>query len=81
MKGTSLICHNSTIEITDAYRIYLFFLKILLLNAQLFSFPSQNASYCVHHAKRYYREIFCLVLVIAVFKVSLSPAEVRFLAF
>lgn len=65
--------HNSTIQLTDAYRIYI--LKKKLVGCYLF--PSQNASHCVHHAKRYYREIFCLVLVITVLKVSPSPAEVR----
>lgn len=44
-------------------------------------FPSQNASHCVHHAKQYYPEIFCLVSVITVLKFSSSPAEVRCLAF
>lgn len=75
MKGTSLICHNSTIQLTDAYRIYI--LKKRLLEC----LPSQNASHCVHHAKRYYHKTLCLVFVITVLKASSSPAEVRCLAF
>ena len=79
MKDTSLICHNSTpdstIQLTDAYRIY------ILRKRLLERLPSQNASHCVHHAKRYYHKILCLVFVITVLKASSSPAEVRCLAF